>query len=118
MKKSRIVEGQIAYILREAESGTAIAEVYRQLEVSKASFYVWKKKYRKVGPTELRELRQLRYENARLTRVVANLTLDMHILGEVVLRNLEAGQAPRTGRLNQASNTDGCGSCFPKSQTA
>jgi putative transposase len=84
MKKSRFTEEQITYALRQADSGTPVADVCRQLGVSEASFYVWKKKYGELGLTELRELRQLRDENARLKRVVADLTLDKHILGEVV----------------------------------
>jgi putative transposase len=58
--------------------------VCRQRGVSEASFYAWKKKYGKLGLTELKKLRQLRDENARLERVVADLTLDKHILGEGV----------------------------------
>jgi len=88
MKKSRFTEEQITYALRQAESGTPVADVCRQLGVSEASFYVWKKKYSKLDLTELRELRQLRDENARLKRVVADLTLDKHILGEVVRKKL------------------------------
>ncbi len=49
-----------------------------------ASFYLWKKKYGKLGMTEIREMSQLRDENARLKRLVAELTLDKHILGEAV----------------------------------
>ncbi|MDH5311971.1 MAG: transposase [Gammaproteobacteria bacterium] len=88
MKRSRFTEEQINYALRQAESGTPVADVCRQLGVSEASFYVWKKKYGKLGLTELKELRQLRDENARLKRVVADLTLDKHILGEVVRKKL------------------------------
>jgi putative transposase len=88
MKKSRFTEEQITYALRQAESGTPVADVCRQLGVSEASFYVWKKKYSKLGLTELRELRQLRDENACLKRVVADLTMDKHILGEVVRKKL------------------------------
>jgi len=88
MQKSRFTEEQITYALRQAESGTPVADVCRQLGVSEASFYVWKKKYGKLDLTELRELRQLRDENARLKRVVADLTLDKHILGEVVRKKL------------------------------
>lgn len=88
MKRSRFTEEQISYALRQAESGTPVADVCRQLGVSEASFYVWKKKYGKLGLTELKELRQLRDENARLKRVVADLTLDKHMLGEVVRKKL------------------------------
>jgi len=76
MKKSRFTEEHILYALRQAEGGTPVADVCRQLGVSEASFYVWKKKYAKLSLTELRELRQLRDENAHLKRVVADLSLD------------------------------------------
>jgi len=85
MKGKRFTDEQITYALRQAESGTPVADVCRQLGVSEASFYLWKKKY---GMTEIREMRQLRDENARLKRLVADLTLDKHILGEVVRKKL------------------------------
>ena len=88
MKKSRYTEEQIAFALRQAEGGTPVADVCRQMGVSEASFYVWKKKYGQLGLTEIRELRQLRDENARLKRLVADLTLDKHILGEVIRKKL------------------------------
>jgi len=88
MKKSRYTEEPIAFALRQAESGTPVADVCRQMGVSEASFYVWKKKYGKLGLTEIRELRQLRDENVRLKRLVADLTLDKHILGEVIRKKL------------------------------
>jgi putative transposase len=56
--------------------------------VSAATFYVWKKKYGKFGVSELREMRQLRDENARLKRLVADLTLDKHILSEVIRKKV------------------------------
>jgi putative transposase len=57
MKKSRYTEEQIAFALRQADAGTPVADVCRQMGVSEASFYVWKKKYGKLGLTEIRELR-------------------------------------------------------------
>lgn len=87
MKKSRYTEEPIAFALRQAESGTPVADVCRQMGVSEASLYVWKK-YGKLGLTEIRELRQLRDENVRLKRLVADLTLDKHILGEVIRKKL------------------------------
>lgn len=88
MKKSKFSEEQIAYTLRQADSGTPVGDVCRQVGVSEATFYVWKKKYGKLGVSELREIRQLRDENARLKRLVADLTLDKHILSEVLQRKV------------------------------
>ena len=61
---------------------------------------MWRKKYAGLGPIEVRELRQLREENARLKKLVADLTLDKHILTEVVQKSSEAGPAPRAGDLD------------------
>lgn len=60
MKRSRFSVEQIAYALRLAESGKAVADVCRQLEISDATFYVWKKKFGNLVATELRELRSPR----------------------------------------------------------
>lgn len=84
MKRSKFSEEQVAYALRQVESGTPVADVCRQLGVSEATFYVWKKKYAHLGVSELRRLRQLEDENNRLKRLVADLTLDKHILTETI----------------------------------
>ena len=88
MKKSKFSEEQIAYALRQADGGTPVGDVCRQLGVSEATFYFWKKKYGKLGLSELREMRQLRDENTRLKRLVADLTLDKHILSEVLRKKV------------------------------
>ena len=88
MKRSKFSEEQIAYALRQAESGTQVGDVCRQRGVSEATFYEWKKKYASLGVSELRELRQLREENGKLKRLVADLTLDKHILSEVIKKKL------------------------------
>ena len=88
MKKSRFTEEQILYALRQVESGTPPADVCRQLGCSEAAFCIWKKRYANLGLSEVKELRQLRDENARLKRLVADLTLDKHILTEVVRKKL------------------------------
>jgi putative transposase len=88
VKTKRFTDEQITFALRQAEAGTPVSDVCRQLGVSEASFYLWRKKYAKLGLTEIRELRQLRDENTRLKRLVADLTLDKHILGEVVRKKL------------------------------
>jgi len=81
-------EEEILRVLREAESGTTVVEVCRKHGISQQSFYLWKKKYSGLGLSELRELRQLREENGKLKRLVADLSLDRHILQEIVAKKL------------------------------
>jgi putative transposase len=88
MKKSRFTEEQIAYALRLADSGTPVVDVCRQIGVSEATYYTWKKKYAELGVCELRRPKQLEDENARLRRIVADLTLDKQILQEVVRKEI------------------------------
>lgn len=88
MSARRYSEEQIIYALKQAEGGTSPREVCRQIGVSEATFYAWKKKYGGIGVSELRELRQLRDENQRLKRLVADLTLDKHILQEVLSKKV------------------------------
>ena len=87
MKRSKFSEEQVAYALRQAESGTPVGDVCRQLGVSEATFYAWKKKYAHLGVREFRRLRQLEDENNRLKRLVADLTLDKHMLSEALRKN-------------------------------
>ena len=84
MKRSKFSEEQVAYALRQAENGTPVGDVCRQLGVSEATFYAWKKKYAHLGVSELRRLRQLEDENNRLKRLVADLTHDKHMLSEAL----------------------------------
>ncbi len=84
VRKSRYSDEQIAAALRQAELGTPIAELTRKLGISEATFYVWKKRFGKLGTPEIRELRQLREENAKLKQVVADLTLDRAVLQDVL----------------------------------
>ena len=88
MKKSKFSEEQVAYALREVEGGRPVADVCRPMAVSEATFYVWKKKYGHLGVTELRRLRQLEDENDRLKRLVADLTLDKHMLSEALRKKV------------------------------
>lgn len=88
MKRSKFSEEQIAYALRQAESGTPVGNVCRQLGVSEATFYVWKKRYGHLGVGEVRRVRQLEDENARLKQLVADLTLDKHMLAEALRKKV------------------------------
>ena len=83
MKKSRFTEEQILFALKQGDAGQPVADVCRQMGISEATYYNWKKRYGNLGLLEVRELRQLRDENARLKRLVADLTLDRHVLQEV-----------------------------------
>ena len=84
MKKSKFTEEQIAFALKQAETGTRVEEVCHKFGISQATFYAWKKKYGGLGVSELRRLKQLEAENARLKRLVADLSLDKEMLQEVV----------------------------------
>lgn len=75
-------------MLRQAEAGTPVADACRGVGISEAMFYVWKKKYAGLGVSELRRLKLLEDENVRLKRLVADLTLDKHILNEVIRKKL------------------------------
>lgn len=86
--KKRYTDEQIAYALRQAESGTKVAELCRQMGVSQQTFYSWRRKYAGMGVAELRELRQLRQENRKLKQLVADLSLDKHMLQEVISKKL------------------------------
>lgn len=88
MARKGHTEEEILRVLREAESGTTVVEVCRKHGISQQSFYQWKKKYAGLGLSELRELRQLREENSKLKRLVADLSLDRHILQEIVAKKL------------------------------
>ena len=88
MKRSKFSEEQIVYAIRQAESGTPVGDLCRQLGVSDATFYAWRKKYAHLGVSELRRLRQLEEENSRLKRLVADLSLDKHMLSEALRKKV------------------------------
>ena len=88
MKKSKFTEEQISYALKQAETGTPVAEVIRRMGVSEQTFYRWKSKYGGLGVGELRRLKQLEEENAKLKRLVADLSLDKHILQDVLAKKV------------------------------
>lgn len=88
MKKSKFTESQIVFALKQAETGTRVDEVCRKMGISEATFYNWKKKYGGLGVSELRELRQLKEENAQLKKLVADLSLDKQMLQDVIKKKL------------------------------
>jgi putative transposase len=88
MKKTQFTSAQIAYALHESEAGTSVAAIYRKLGVSEQTFYRWKKKFAGMGVAELRRLKQLEEENRKLKQLVADLSLDKHMLQEAVRKKL------------------------------
>jgi len=79
---------QIAAALRQAEAGTPVAEIIRKLGVHENTFYLWKKRFGGLGTPEIRELRQLREENAKLKRLVADLALDKIMVQDIIEKKL------------------------------
>ena len=88
MKKTRFTEEQIAFALRQAETGTPVAEVLRKVGVSEQTFYRWKKVYGGLGVGEVRRLKLLEEENAKLKRLVADLSLDKVMLQDILSKKL------------------------------
>lgn len=93
MKKTKYTEQQIAFALKQAETGTRVGEVCRKMGISEATFYNWKKKYGGLGVSELRRLNQLEDENQRLKRMVADLSLDKQMLQMSCQKSFKARQA-------------------------
>ena len=88
MKTSKFTEAQVAFGLKQAEDGTPIGEVCRKAGIAEATFYNWRKRYAGLLPSEMKQLRQLEEENAKLKRLVADLSLDKAMLQDVLTKKL------------------------------
>jgi putative transposase len=88
MKKSRFSEEKIVSILKEAEAGLPISQLMRQHEISRATFYQWGSKYAGTTPSELKRIKELESENAKLKRMYADLALENHAIKDVLQRKL------------------------------
>ncbi len=88
MPKKGRTEEQIVAVLHQVEAGERVADICRKVGISQATYYLWKRQYAGLGVSELRELRQLREENGRLKRLVADLSVDQQILQEIVSKKL------------------------------
>ncbi len=96
---SRYTDEQIAFALKQAETGTPVAEVIRRMGISEQTFYRWKKVYGGLGVGELRRLKQLEDENRQLKQLVADLSLDKHILQDVLSKSSEGWTTTRARRV-------------------
>ena len=88
MKSSKFTEAQVAFVLKQAEDGTPIGEVCRKAGIAEATFYNWRKRYAGLLPSEMKRLRQLEEENAKLKQLVADLSLDKAMLQDVLTKKL------------------------------
>jgi putative transposase len=88
MKASKFSDAQKAFILKQASDGMPVAEICRKAGISPATYFNWKRKYDGLLPTEMRRLKQLEDENAKLRKVVADLSLDKEMLQDVLRRKL------------------------------
>ena len=84
MKRKRFSVEQIVAVLKQAELGLLVADLVRQTGISEQTFYRWKKQYAGLESTQVRELKQLSEENARLKKLVADLSLDKAVLQDVL----------------------------------
>ena len=122
MKRSRFTEEQIVRALRQAEGGTPAVEVCRKLGVSEQTFYRWKRQFAGLGVAELRRLRQLEEENRKLKQLVADLSLDKHMLQEALRKNApRAAGAPWLMKMAAATlaapaAVGGCISSVPRAR--
>jgi putative transposase len=88
MKASKFSDAQKAFILKQASDGMPVAEICRKAGISPATYFNWKRKYDGLLPTEMRRLKQLEDENAKLRKVVPDLSLDKEMLQDVIRRKL------------------------------
>lgn len=88
MKASKFSDAQKAFIIKQGEEGTPVAEICRKAGISPATYFNWKKKYAGLLPTEMKRLKQLEDENSRLKKIVADLTLDREMLQDVIRRKI------------------------------
>jgi putative transposase len=101
MKASRFTEAQIAFVLKQAEDGTAVGEVCRKAGIPEATFYNWRKRYAGLMPSEVKRLRQIEEENAKLKRIVADLSWDKAMLQDMLSKKVWKTDRQRLHRVFQ-----------------
>ena len=88
MKASRFTDAQKAFVIKQGEEGKPVAEICREVGISQATYFNWRKKYAGLMPSEMKRLRELEDENNRLKKIVADLSLDRAMLQDVIKRKL------------------------------
>jgi putative transposase len=88
MKRSKFSDAQKAFVIRQGDDGTPVEEICRKAGISQATYFAWKKKYAGMMPSDMKRMRELEEENARLKRIVADLALDRDMLSDLIKRKL------------------------------
>lgn len=88
MRKSKFTESQIVAVLKEGEAGVPVAEILRTHGISRPTYFNWKSKYGGTSVPELRRLKELEQENAKLKRMYAELALENAAIKDVLSRKL------------------------------
>ena len=105
MKTSKFTESQIAFVLKQGDEGTPVAEICRKAGISQATYFNWKKKFGGLLPSEVKRLRQLEEENNRLKRIVADLSLDKEMLQDVIRRNVWSAPSLQGSWISQRAQS-------------
>ncbi len=88
MKKSRFSESQIVAILKEADAGVKVGDIWRKYNISSATYYKWKSKYGGMEVSDVKRLKELEAENTRLKQMYADLSLENHALKDLIEKKL------------------------------
>ena len=102
MKKSRFTETQVVAILKESDAGMKVVELCRKHGISDATYYKWKSKYGGMEASDLKRVRELEAENAKLKRMYAELALENTAMKDLIAKNSRAGRAARISALSGA----------------
>jgi putative transposase len=86
MRKSKFSETQIISMLKEQENGKTVADICREQGISTATFFNWKSKYGGLEANELKRLRELEEENARLRKMYADVSMDNYVLKDIIAK--------------------------------
>jgi putative transposase len=107
MCKSKYSESQIVRTLKEVEGGRQVKDVCRELGISEATYYVWRSKYGGMEAADVRRLKELEEENAKLKRMYAELALENNALKDVIAKNCRpGGEAPAGGRVDGRARSE------------